>query len=305
MMRSGYAVEYDYFSAHQIHYSLETKLIEGLFFAGQINGTTGYEEAAAQGIIAGINAAQKIRGEAPLVLRRDQAYIGVLIDDLITRTPDEPYRMFTSRAEHRLILRQDNADLRLTEIGRRLGLVTDAQYDFYLDKKQKIGEIIGLLQNTRLHELAESGPFSDPQLKGVLFAAILKRPEVNLEDLLNSCSEIASMLQFRHDEDILASVEMDVKYSGYVARERVRADQMVRLEGTKLPMDLDYSAVSSMSSEAREKLKRFRPQTLGQAGRISGVSPSDQSALLIHLKKIGRLSNRHVVSRETDPPHGE
>jgi tRNA uridine 5-carboxymethylaminomethyl modification enzyme len=240
-----------------------------------------------------------------LILRRDQAYIGVLIDDLITKTPDEPYRMFTSRAEHRLILRQDNADLRLTEIGRKLGLVSDAQYESHLDKKQKIAEIIEHLHNTQLTELAASGLLSDPQLKGSRFAAILKRPEAALEMLLDNCSEMAPMRKYQLEDDLLASVEMDVKYKGYVDRERVRADQMVRLEGTKLPLDLDYSVVSSMSFEAREKLKRFQPLTLGQAGRISGVSPSDQSALLIHLKKIGRLSNGSIVSRETDPPRGE
>ena len=180
MMRPGYAVEYDFFPAHQIHYSLETKPIEGLFFAGQINGTTGYEEAAAQGIMAGINAVKRVRGESPLILRRDQAYIGVLIDDLITKTPVEPYRMFTLRAEYRLLLRQDNADLRLTEIGRTLGLVTDAQYELYARKKQLIADIEGYLAEARLEELSDSGLLADPGLKGMRFAAILRRPEVTL-----------------------------------------------------------------------------------------------------------------------------
>jgi tRNA uridine 5-carboxymethylaminomethyl modification enzyme len=286
MMRAGYAVEYDFFPAHQVHYSLETKPVEGLFFAGQINGTTGYEEAAAQGIIAGVNAAKKIMGDQPLVLRRDQAYIGVLIDDLITKTPDEPYRMFTSRAEHRLTLRQDNADLRLTEIGRELGLVSDPQYESYLNKKHKLKEITALLEEAKLAELADSGLLSDPMLKGSRFATILKRPEARIEELATR-PELSALNGHRLDDDLLASVEMDIKYSGYVARDRQRAEQMTRLEALRLPNDLDYAEVASMSFEAREKLTRFRPQTLGQAGRISGIRPSDSSALLIHLKKLG------------------
>ncbi|MBU0692545.1 tRNA uridine-5-carboxymethylaminomethyl(34) synthesis enzyme MnmG [bacterium] len=290
MMRAGYAVEYDFFPAHQIHYSLETKPLEGLYFAGQINGTTGYEEAAAQGLIAGINAVKKIRGEEPFILRRDQAYIGVLIDDLITKTPDEPYRMFTSRAEHRLILRQDNADLRLTELGRQLGLVTDQQYELYINKKQRLKEISELLHEARLDELADSGLLSDPKLKGSRFAAILRRPEARLEDLIRDSSELASIRNNGIDDDLIACLEMDVKYKGYVDRERLRADQMKRLEDTVIPLDLEYMGIPSMSYESRERLTRFRPHTLGQAGRIAGVSPADQSALLIHLKKTGRYS---------------
>ncbi|HEY3295502.1 MAG TPA: tRNA uridine-5-carboxymethylaminomethyl(34) synthesis enzyme MnmG [bacterium] len=288
MMRPGYAVEYDFFPAHQIHYSLETKPLEGLFFAGQINGTTGYEEAAAQGLMAGINAARKVKGEEPLILRRDQAYIGVLVDDLIRKTPEEPYRMFTSRAEYRLLLRQDNADLRLTDIGRGLGLVSDEQYELCQQKKQLIADVEGFLAETKLEELSDSGILADPSLKGIRFAALLKRPEISLTDLLATQPELSAIRRIGEDEDLLAAVEMDVKYEGYVKRETLRAEQLQALEGMKLPVDLDYAQIVSISSEGREKLGRYRPQTLGQAGRIDGVSPSDCSALLIHLKKMKR-----------------
>jgi tRNA uridine 5-carboxymethylaminomethyl modification enzyme len=285
MMRSGYAVEYDFFPAYQLHYSLEPKNIEGLFFAGQINGTTGYEEAAAQGLIAGVNAGLKMKGEEPLILHRDQAYIGVLIDDLITKTPDEPYRMFTSRAEHRLLLRSDNADLRLTAIGRKLGLVSDEQYEMYEQKRSQLQEIENLLRSTKLEFLAQEGLFADATLKGSRFHNILKRPLITLSEMLRTCPELAPISWLTEDEELTASVEMDVKYEGYIKRELHRSEQLQSLEAMQIPVDLDYSVIDSISYEAREKLNRFKPRTLGQASRISGVRPTDCSALLIFLRK--------------------
>ncbi|RPH96201.1 tRNA uridine-5-carboxymethylaminomethyl(34) synthesis enzyme MnmG [candidate division KSB1 bacterium] len=286
MMRPGYAVEYDFFPSHQIHSSLETKPVERLFFAGQINGTTGYEEAAAQGIIAGINAVKKIKGEQPLILRRDQAYIGVLIDDLITKTPVEPYRMFTSRAEYRLLLRQDNADIRLTDIGRSLGLVSDAQHELHIAKKQLLKDVKEFLANTSLESIPYEGILSDRSLMGVRFAALLKRPEIKLADLVATQPELAPIHRITEDEDLAASVEMDVKYEGYIIREHERAERMRTLDDYRLPEVIDYKSIAAISFEGREKLNRFRPQTLGQAGRIDGVSPADCSALLIYLKKL-------------------
>ena len=289
IFRPGYAIEYDFFPPNQLYHSLETHKIHGLFFAGQINGTTGYEEAAAQGLMAGINAHRYLHDLEPVVLRRDEAYIGVLIDDLITKSVDEPYRMFTSRAEYRILLRQDNADARLTEKGYEIGLATEERLNHYKNKYEKVNELVDFLKTTNVSPERINGLLESKGTPGIAnkmrLAQILTRPQIYLNEIINTLDELKNRYDLSNEStrNIVEEAEIMVKYEGYIDKEREVADKLNRLEDVKLSPNFDYYSLNSLTMEAREKLTKHKPQTLGQASRISGISPADISVIAVFL----------------------
>lgn len=289
MIRPGYAIEYDFFPPHQIRRSLETKLVNGLFFAGQINGTTGYEEAACQGLMAGINASLKLQSKSPLVLKRSEAYIGVLIDDLVNKGTKEPYRMFTSRAEHRILLRQDNADMRLTEIGYNIGLASEDRYNNYLDKKDKLNKLHNLISDysaqPQVYDPILQKEGTSPLKQAIKLPKIITRPQIKLKKLIEGDSNLKEKVkEITNDSNIIEEIEIQIKYAGYIEKEFKLAEEMSKQEDLIIPKKINYDCIKSLSSEGKQKLSLVQPETIGQASRISGVSPSDIAVLMVYLK---------------------